>query len=623
MRAPTLRGQLTWAALLTTLVALVLSAGSLLAYEWSTYRGVWVEDLRTQADLIAHSSAAALIFNDRKSAQENLALLGQKPRIRAALILDASGRTFASYMADDRAASWPPGGPRLTSAVAYRFDGPTLQLAYPVLHDNERVGAVLLLARHDVWRRLRTYAAIEAGVMAAALALALLVFGRLQRRVTQPLASMARVAHEVMQRRDWHLRAPSTSNADIASLVDAFNGMLDEVEARTGQLEREMAERQRAEEGLRAADRRKDEFLATLAHELRNPLAPMTNSMALLRMPGAGQGVRDKALGILERQLRQMARLIDDLLDVSRITTGKLLLRNENVDLRALLRAAVETMEPQAAERRLTLAAHLGPEPCAVVGDPARLSQVFSNLLNNACRYTPPGGRIDVEMHVGADAVEVAVRDTGIGVDPAMQERVFDLFEQADKSLERGNAGLGIGLTLARQLVQLHGGSIALHSDGLGRGACFTVRLPRPHSPVRAVAGDEVPRAAGSAAALRVLLADDNVDFVQSLEVFLQAKGHSVQAVHNGDAALKAALAAPPDVVVLDIGMPGLNGYEVARRLRADPATAALTLVAVTGWGQAADREASAAAGFDHHLVKPVAPDDLLAMLMTQKRQAQ
>jgi CheY-like chemotaxis protein len=242
------------------------------------------------------------------------------------------------------------------------------------------------------------------------------------------------------------------------------------------------------------------------------------------------------------------------------------------------------------------------------------LLQVFSNLLNNACRYTPPGGRIEVEARVHDASVEVTVHDTGVGVDPAMQHRIFELFEQADKSLERGNAGLGIGLTLARQLVQLHGGEIAVASEGIGRGATFTVRLPRSQSD--AAAPTPAPPGDGAAPhALRIVVADDNVDFAESLQAILEINGHDVTIVPDGEAALAAIRRQLPDLAILDIGMPGLNGYELARRLRAEAATASLYLIAVTGWGQAADRQAASDAGFDRHLVKPLEPDALLEVL--------
>ena len=478
-RRPTLRAQLMRASLLTTLAALLASALLILAYEFVSYRDERAADLRAQAELIAHSVAPALIFDDATAAHQQLAALWQVRQLRAAVVFDANGRRFAEFQRPGPAVTPAvPGPQRAPSQPGTRYAGPLLEVSQRIVHDGEQVGMVYLLATHEVGGRLSGYAAILAVVTALSLGLALVVFGRLQRIVTQPLADVTRVAQQVMAQRDWTLRAPTSDNHDIAVLVEAFNGMLAEVQARTGELEHEMGERRRAESQLREADRRKDVFLATLAHELRNPLAPMSSSLALLRRTARPDAMQDKSLAILERQLRHMVRLIDDLLDVSRIATGKLVLHREPISLTGVVRHALELIEPVAAAKDLALTSELPELPAPVHGDTARLLQVFSNLLTNACRYTPAGGRVHVSLALGERDAVVKVSDTGVGVEPAMQRRIFELFEQVDKSLERGHAGLGIGLTLARQLVQLHGGDITLDSAGLGHGATFTVRLP-------------------------------------------------------------------------------------------------------------------------------------------------
>ncbi len=609
MKLDTLRSQLTKTFMLTTLIALALNAGLILAYEFDRYRSQAVEELHTQEIILARALVPSLVFNDPEAANQQLSSLSERRDVLVAEVFSANGRPFARYQVDD--ANEVPGRNPLP-APGSRFDGGDLELSYDIDHDGERVGTLYLRAHHDVLHRIGSYAAIQTLGMAVSLGLALLIFGRAQGRITAPIARVAQVAQDVITRRDWRLRAPTAGTREIADLVAAFNGMLAEMEANAAELGHEVGERKRAEEDLRAADRRKDEFLATLAHEIRNPLAPMMNALTLLRREGVAPPVRDRALGILDRQLRHVVRLIDDLLDVSRITTGKLSLQMSHVDLHQVLRSALELIEPTARARQLHLEASIPGGTCWLVGDSARLLQVFSNLLTNACRYTPEGGRIDVRMESNGHEARVDVCDTGVGIEPALQERVFELFEQGDKSLERGNTGLGIGLTLARQLVLLHGGSIGVASEGIGRGSTFTVRLPiaggsplQVPAPVRAGAPARMSR-------LRVLLADDNVDFAMSLQAALELTGMRVRTVADGQAALLLARAEPPDVAILDIGMPGLNGYELARALRGDPGTAGIALFAVSGWGQASDKELADRAGFDRHFVKPVPPEILI-----------
>jgi two-component system, sensor histidine kinase len=605
MKPHSLRADLTRASLVTTLVAVLLSAGSLFLYELATYRSALVADLRTQADILAHSTSPALVFNDPKVALENLELLKVKPTVRKGVVFDKQGRPFASYSADP-AEHGPSALDRALAQAGQRFSGSQLEVTFPVKESGDVVGTVYLLARHDAAQRALTYGAIFMAVSLLSMVLSYFVFGRLQRRVTGPLLEVSGVARQVMEKGDWSLRAPDSQNADISVLVRAFNGMLAEVEARTRL--------------LKQADRRKDEFLATLAHELRNPLAPMTNAVALVTAPTASESVRRRAVGIMDRQLRHMMRLIDDLLDVSRITTGKLLLQKEVVDLAAVLRRTVDDIESLATQRRQSLTLNIDCEPCLAEGDPARLAQIFSNLLSNACRYTGEGGSITAGLSRTGDAALVEVCDTGVGIALEMQQRIFDLFEQADKSLERGNIGLGIGLTLARQLTQLHGGEISVVSGGLGKGSCFFVRLPvAADSSVKSGRPDGMEEGPRRARKLKVLVADDNLDYAQSLADLLEFEGHDVVVVNDGNAALCAALQQAPDLAMLDIGMPGMNGYEVARRIRAAPETVDLPLVAVTGWGQAADREQAFQAGFDRHLVKPVSVDDLMQVLASEE----
>jgi PAS domain S-box-containing protein len=363
------------------------------------------------------------------------------------------------------------------------------------------------------------------------------------------------------------------------------------------------------EHELRELDQRKNEFLATLAHELRNPLAPLRNGVEVLRI-ARDPAMAEKARTMMERQLQQMVRLVDDLLDVSRVSRGKIELRRDNVELAAVLRNAIETSQPLMAERGHELVARIPRDKIVVYADMTRLSQVFWNLLNNAAKYTEAGGRIELDLEMGEGSVAITVRDNGIGIPPNMLSRVFDIFTQVDRSLEKAQGGLGIGLSIARRLVEMHGGTIQAHSEGHGRGSTFTVTLPAAVVPRSA----EIPSGAAAPAGIkrleckRILIADDNADSATTLSIMLEMLGNEVRVAHDGEEAVRAACEFLPDAILLDIGMPKLNGYDACVRLRGMPETASAYMVALTGWGQEEDRNRARAAGFDHHLVKPVEP---------------
>jgi signal transduction histidine kinase/ActR/RegA family two-component response regulator len=360
-------------------------------------------------------------------------------------------------------------------------------------------------------------------------------------------------------------------------------------------------------ESLREADRRKNEFLATLAHELRNPLAPLRHAVELMKLKVPDDRVLIRTSNVIERQVVLMARLLDDLLDIGRITSDKLELRREHADLTTVLRDAVDMCRPlvQQYEHDLTF---LVREPIIVDADPARLGQVFGNLLNNACKYTDRRGRITVTLARDGDDAVVTVADNGIGIPADKQASIFDMFSQVDRVLNRPHGGLGIGLHLVKRLIELHGGSVAVHSDGAGRGTEFTVRIPA----LPASSGYEEPVTAPETVATpaprtrRILIVDDNVDHAESLSMLLSIDGHDVHSVHDGIEALEAAERLRPDVVLLDLGLPRLDGFDTCRRLREQPWGKSLLLVAITGWGQDVDRLKSSEAGFDHHLVKPI-----------------
>jgi PAS domain S-box-containing protein len=376
-------------------------------------------------------------------------------------------------------------------------------------------------------------------------------------------------------------------------------------------------ERTQAEQSLRDADRRKDEFLATLAHELRNPLAPLRNSLQILRLGGADSGAAQGLLEMMERQVSQMVRMVDDLMEVSRITRGLIELRKESIDLATVIRSAVETSRPLIEANGHQLAISLPSDMIALEGDTVRLSQVFANLLNNAAKYTEPGGQIWLTARREAGEAVVSVRDNGIGLSAEMLPVVFDMFMQVDRSTDRAQGGLGIGLTLVKTLVELHGGTVAGHSDGPGQGSEFTVRLPVCAPESRA---GQVPSTRPEAPELpkrRVLVVDDNHDAAVSLGMLLKILGSDVQLAHSGASALETIETYRPDVVLLDIGMPDMDGFEVARRIRANQRLSHVVLIALTGWGQAEDRHRTQSAGFDHHVVKPADVMTLQSLLGT------
>jgi signal transduction histidine kinase len=362
-------------------------------------------------------------------------------------------------------------------------------------------------------------------------------------------------------------------------------------------------------DALREADRRKDEFLAMLSHELRNPLAAIHNAVQILALYGRDPEQVERIRELIERQLSQLVRLVEDLLDLSRVTRGKIKLRRGSVNLAQVVSTAVETSRPLIEARGHQLTVALPEPPLYVDADAARLAQVLSNLLNNAAKYTRVAGRIDLLAELVDGEVCLRVRDTGIGIAPEMLPRVFDLFVQAESSTDRTQGGLGVGLTLARQLIEMHDGTIEARSAGLGRGTEIVVHLPAlPCTAVEKAPGGSASERPGSAMAepLRILIVDDNMDSAESLALLMRMAGHEVRTAYEGLSAVAEARTFMPDVVVLDIGLPGMDGYEVAHRLRQEPGGDRLMLLALTGYGQEEDRRRSREAGFDHHLVKPI-----------------
>jgi signal transduction histidine kinase len=382
-------------------------------------------------------------------------------------------------------------------------------------------------------------------------------------------------------------------------------------------LEREIVRSREAEERLQDASQRKDEFLAMLSHELRNPLAPIRNAVEVIRRLAPPDPKLTMARDVVDRQVSLLARLVEELLDVSRISQGKIALKKEPVELSRIISHSVETARPLIDARAQTLTVSVPPAPVWLSADFARLSQVLANLLNNAAKYTGEGGRIELAADAGEGEATISVRDNGTGIEAALLPKVFDLFVQGDRALDRGQGGLGIGLTLVKRLVELHDGKVGVASDGPNRGSTFSVTLPcisavEPQRPAPAV----IPfKASSEVYGRRVLVVDDNVDAAESTAAFLRLEGHEVKAVHDGLQALASLKVFDPHVVVLDIGLPGLDGYAVARQLRKRGDTSHVLLIALTGYGQKEDRARAATAGFDYHYVKPADPREIQAAI--------
>ena len=369
----------------------------------------------------------------------------------------------------------------------------------------------------------------------------------------------------------------------------------------------DLTERRMAEIALREADRRKDEFLATLSHELRNPLAPIRAALEVMRLAREDPTLIEKARVTMERQLHQLVRLTDDLLDVSRITQDKVDLKREPIDLRQVLQSAGEAVRPLVTDRGHDMHMELPAEPLYADVDFTRIAQALSNLLSNAAKYTPRGGRINVSAAADDGSAVIHVRDSGIGIPSEMLSRIFDMFTQLKADRDRTTSGLGVGLSLARRLVELHGGTVEAHSEGPGRGSDFVIRLPLVT--VAPAAGAEPDRSL-RAGACRVLIAEDNIDAAEMMRVMLSFNGHDVKVATDGVQAVAIAESTRPDIAFIDIGMPRMDGYEAARQIRRALADR-IVLVALTGWGQEQDKERARDAGFDHHLTKPAEPEML------------
>jgi two-component system, sensor histidine kinase len=637
------RGKMMRIVVITTAIALLAAGAGMLTHDLSAYRDSWVADLDTQSSILATSTASALISGDETVANRNVNAVRWRSSLLVVALYTADGKLFASFVRPGEAA--PP--LQLQTVVrSSRVSGGSVELTAPIVADGQRLGTILLRAHHDIGARALAYLGIFGLVTLLSMLVALLLSTALQKVITEPLDSMADVARQVTSKRDYSLRAHSSTDDEIGIVVEAFNSMLDEVQTRARDLEQsntalttEVRIRQSAEvalaranarlettmAALREADRKKDEFLATLAHELRNPLAPVMHAVKLMESPSADEGQRLWGREVIARQVQRMALLLDDLLDVSRITRGRLELRRDCVDLLTLVSSAVETARPLIDAKNHSLVVNLPPEPVELEVDPLRLSQALSNLLTNAAKYTDAEGRITLTAFQDAQGLTIRVTDSGIGIEPSVIKGLFEMFSQIDSAIDRAEGGLGIGLALVKGLVGLHGGTVQATSAGLGQGSEFTIRLPP------AVVVEPGVLAPGRAEVVsvtlglrcKIVVADDNRDAADSLKMLLELAGHDVFVAYNGQQALDLAIREHPQVFVLDVGMPDITGYEVARRIRQHAWGRDALLLAVTGWGQDDDKEKAKAAGFDFHFTKPVNPEQVEERIAAYSRAPQ
>ncbi|MBC8025837.1 MAG: response regulator [Steroidobacteraceae bacterium] len=722
-----LSGKLMLVMLTTTAIALSAAGAALLLTDLRDNRASWAADLSTEASILSLALRPALSFNDLEYAERNLSAMQARDSIRVAALYQADGSLFAQYTRSADSAA-PARVPNLPDGT--RVDGERVETIRPVMLGAENLGSIYLRAEYDVSGRVRQYLSVLGAVFVIGLIAALLASSWLQRVVTQPMESMATVARQIVQKRDYSFRADKQTDDEIGVVVDAFNSMLDQVQthsraletseklyraigesinygvwvcdaegrniytsdsllrlvgqtaqqaaefgwgeilhpddvddtlaawkecARTGNnwyrehrmlgvdgkyhsilaqgvpirdeagrvqrwagINLDISRLKNTERALIEADRRKDEFLATLAHELRNPLAPIRNAVRILDSDAADDRQRKWGREVISRQVHRMSLLLDDLLDVSRITRNQLELKRDYVDLKTVVTDAVETARPLLDAKKHKLTVSLPPENLKLEADPLRLSQVLGNLLTNAAKYTDPDGNIELSAQIQNTELVISIKDDGIGLSPEVIPGLFTMFSQVNSAIDRAEGGLGIGLSLVKGLTALHGGRVEAKSEGLGRGSEFIVRLPhKVLAPLGKVAEEATGGAANASAVRRgcVLVVDDNRDAAESLSLVLGFSGYAVLTAFNGADALETGSRERPQAALIDIGMPGMSGHEVARRIRLEAWGKHAVLIALTGWGQDADKQLAIAAGFDEHMTKPVDPGDVEELL--------
>ena len=603
-----IRRKITLIVMVVTASALLLSAAGFLVWDTLRFRRETMRDLETQSTIVARNTSVALVFDMPGDIGSTLSSLAARRNIDNAAVFDVDGVRVAEFVRDrsfrripDRAMGW---------AAADTLE--SAEILRPILTEDQKVVGYVYLSTEldEMWARFRAQLLVLGGMFVLAAGAAFVLSSRLQRAVSKPLTDLSRTAAAVSAGGDYTLRASPGSRDELGTVVATFNTMLDRIEER----ERELRE---ANAVLQDANRLKDEFLATLSHELRTPLNAVVGWSRLLRADRLSQEARARALDAIERNATVQARLIDDLLDISRVIRGKFRLDVEPIELRPVIEASIDIVRPAAGAKNVAIEVEAEPGSGHVSGDPQRLQQVLWNLLSNSIKFTPPGGRVIVRLWSDAAGEHIEVADTGAGIDPAFLPHVFDLFRQADASSTREHGGLGLGLAIVRKVVELHGGTVTASSEGEGRGTTMTVTLPRRAAePAPAVA--PAPGPAGPIAGLRVLVVEDDADSRDLVEAVLSAEGARVTAVGSALDALSSIERETPDLVVSDIAMQEHDGYALIGWIRALPGRAGgVPAVALTAYAGETDRRRVMEAGFQGFVAKPFDPGALVAALAT------
>jgi signal transduction histidine kinase/ActR/RegA family two-component response regulator len=598
-----IRRKLARLTLAPTIIALLFASIGFFAWDVVQFRNEIERDLLAQARTISENSTAAISFEDPATAGETLAVLEIHPNVRQACMYVEGERLFATYDRDGGGECLAPPPDALT--VAWR----TATIVRPIVLEERRIGTLVIERdMDDVIERVSVGAAILMALLVLAVLLAMFVARRMQHTIADPLLALASTARTVSETKDYSLRSSLESGDEVGIVVRAFNDMLDAVQQRTAELSK--------------ANQLKDEFLATLSHELRTPLNAILGWIRIVRSTNLPPATRERALESIERNAALQARLIEDLLEVSRIVTGKLYLQPERTDLASIIDAAAEIVQPAAAAKGITLTVQVQSRPAMTAGDPGRLQQVVWNLLSNAVKFTPNGGRVLVRL-VREHEYVLTVADDGIGIDPVMLPQMFQAFRQMDGSPTREHGGLGLGLAIVRQLVELHGGTVSARSEGPGTGAMFEVRLPSVlpvEEPLRPMPPEQrtTPQRPGTLLqGVRVLIVEDETDASDLLATVLGSYGARVTTAASAQEALQAFDESVPDVIVSDIGMPGEDGYSLMRRIRSRPDAAGgkVPAIALTAYASATDKERALAAGYQVHVSKPFEPDNVVRLV--------